>query len=178
MKQIRKYAVLTTCLVLSIISIGFYANRQMRLMSTFGRKGSIADDRNKKGMMFIRQDLDSKISSFNQLFIRIQTERPSTTGKVYDPNPFPEVLLPGHTYGIVIYLPKGMPLNKVPLIWDTEPSSEGWAIVLFFNGSIPECIDMLHLRQIIETVKQNGGRIFDGKTICDDVMTTDNISTQ
>ena len=160
----------TVALFFLVIGICFCLYWTSLVFFPFNQRDCREQHKNRMGLIFLHHEymaynLENKtniIKSFTQLFDIIKTEKPEITGKIDDPNPFPGILLADHTYARVLELPHGLEPNTVPLIWDTKPGNEGWIAVLFWDGSLPQCMDIKHLEQILATVKQHGGRISEG----------------
>ena len=162
MMHVKVYKILGVILFLAVIYVGVLS--VARLGSPFGVPGAREHHLNRDGMFCLRDFLETNtMVSFAQFFDVVKARSPDKTSNVDAPNPFPGILLAEHTYARVLELPKGLPLDKVPLIWDTKPGYEGWVAVLFWDGNLPEIMDMKHLEQIVKTVKQHGGRVSEGK---------------
>ncbi len=155
----------------------------MRCFATFGPRGSYEHYLNERGMRRLHSVLWSyqldnttnPITSFNQFFNLIQTEFPDTKGKVDAPNPFPGILLSGHTYSRLLNLPNGLDPKTTPLIWDRKSGGQGNFAVLAWDGNRLKGMRKKQLSQVLDVVKQHGGVIYSGNA---DPATTPPLASQ
>jgi len=148
----------------------FIVVKVLELGSPFGGRGSHDHFLNVSGMRSLGpvlgeyqwENTTNPITSFNQFFDLIQNKFPDATGKIDDPNPFPGILISGHTYSRLLNLPNGLDPKTTPLIWDRNPG--GLFTVLAWDGRRLKGIRRKQLSQILDVVKQHGGVIYSGNT--------------
>jgi hypothetical protein len=163
-KLTKVLLVLTGCL--------FIVHKVLLLGTSFGRRGSYEHYLNVSGIRRLHsvlweyqwENTTNPITSFHQFFDLIQNKYPAATGKVDAPNPFPGILLSGHTYVRLLNLPNGLDPKTTPLIWDIKPGFEGNFAVLAWDGNMLKGIRRKQLSQILDVVKQHGGVIYSGST--------------
>lgn len=155
---------------MSLAGCLFIVSKVFLLGSTFGQRGSREHYLNVSGMRRLGRVLceyqwsnkTNPITSFNQFFNLIQTEFPDAKRNADAPNPFPDILLSGHTYTRLLNLPNGLDPKATPMIWDINPGYEGFFAALSWEGSRMEGMRTKQLSQILDVVKQHGGVFYSG----------------